>query len=191
MRRLITGVLVLLLFAALVSWLWYFATRPDDDRHVAQGKYSDARPPRVKVAPLKWRAATAKERNAAIASIVAQLKAFRDDDYELATKYQSQGLKKNFSSVENFRRIIQDHYPQFADYSKARFGAARATVDGKLVEVPIVLTGQDDVVVRATYTMVLEGGLYRVAGVSGGQMQSLPSKPPLPPPLRKVAPLLT
>jgi hypothetical protein len=99
---------------------------------------------------------------------VAQLEAFKKDNYELAAKYQSSALKANFASTENFREMMQDNYPQFAHYKKATFGAARSHTKGTVVEIPITLVGSDNVMVQATYSMKLEEGEYRVAGVTGG-----------------------
>lgn len=118
--------------------------------------------------PTKMRAATAAERNAAIASIETQLKAFRDDDYEKAQKYQARELRENFETLDQFRRMMKQGYPQFANYKSAKFGEARASEDGRIVEIPITLTGKDGVTVKADYVLVKEDGEYRVASVFGG-----------------------
>jgi hypothetical protein len=186
--RISLGVLVALLITALATWCWYFATRPPQ-REVLMLRRVPVRPAR----PL--RAATAGERAAAIRSIVAQLEAFKADRYELAARYQSRALKNNFRSTENFRDVIQRTYPQFAHYKSAKFGAARASQDGKLLEISILLTGQDGVQVKALYQMALEDGQYRVAGVNGGAKTASPpdsdETPPVPPGFEKAAPLLT
>ena len=190
MKRYLVGVLAVLLLAAIASWGWYFATRPPQNSGDGNATFSIRPMPRQQTAP-HWRAASAKERASAIASVVAQLDAFKADDYKRAAKYQSRGLRRNFSSVENFRGVIQGSYPQFADYKKAKFGKARASEDGFIVEIPIELTGNDGVMVRAQYSLVLEDKLYRVAGVSGGSGTGQKSSPPSPPGFEKVAPLLT
>jgi hypothetical protein len=124
--------------------------------------------PRVPPPVLQWRAATAAERRAAIAVVTAQLDAFRANDFRKAATYQSNALRANFGSVENFRKAIRGTYPQFASYKKARFGEARADTKGTRVALPITLTGRDGVTVQALYLMELENKLYRVAGVQGG-----------------------
>lgn len=192
--KLSIGIFALILIA-LTMWAWYFATRPSDDAIRTQ-----VRPPLPatgRSAPANGRTATAKERAAAIHSIVAQLEAFKADRYEIATRYQSKALKQNFSSVENFRRVIKQSYPQFARYKDAKFGTARSSSDGRQVEVEINLTGADGIKVQALYHMALEDGTYRVAGVTGGiapqqtpQEQPTP-EPDLPPGVRKIAALPT
>lgn len=114
------------------------------------------------------RPAKPTERKAAIASIEAQLKAFQKDDFKKAENYQSAGLKQNFASTEEFRRMMKTAYPQFTNYKSVTFGPAIADTSGQHVAVPVSLTGKDGVVVRALYLMVLEGKTYHVEGVSGG-----------------------
>lgn len=130
---------------------------------VAQDKEAPPAPPKAQIRP-----ATEKEKKDASAAIEAQLKAFKADDYEKASKFQHSELRKNFGSPADFRRAIRTSYPQFADYKSVSFGEARATTDGSHLEIKIVLTGQDGVTVRATYMMVREDGEYRVGGVQGG-----------------------
>lgn len=148
----------------------YYATRP--------APLDTGGAPRFSIAPSgprtrgqstpALRSATERERALAIRSVVAQLEAFKRDDYRAATRFQSSALQRNFASIDDFRRVIQSLYPQFADYRKAHFGEARANRHGTRVEIPVTLTGRDGVVVEAEYSMVLENGLYRVAGVNGG-----------------------
>ena len=88
----------------------------------------------------------------------AQLKAFKANDYERATKYQSEGLRGNFETPDDFRRMMQRSYPQFANYKSVVFGEARATKNGDAIRVPVTLTGVDRVVVKAVYVMVREKG---------------------------------
>jgi hypothetical protein len=187
MKRYYIGVLAVLLVVALGAWGWYFLTRepPHFERIVVLPKRQLLRRPST----LQWRAAAAKERGAAIASVVAQLKAFKTDDYELAVKYQSSALKQNFPSVQEFRRVIQNSYPEFAHYKTANFGAARATKNGAIIELPIILVGSNGATVRAVYSMILENGSYRVSGVSGGNARQ--PAPEVPHGVEDIAPLLT
>lgn len=115
-----------------------------------------------------FRMPTDAERKAATEAIEAQLKAFRDDDYETAEKYQSAGLRENFRSLDEFRQMMREQYPQFARYRSVRFGEARCDPTGDRMQLQAVITGQDGVTVRAIYTVVREDGEYRVAGVIGG-----------------------
>lgn len=186
-KRFAIGVLALLVLAAVLSWGWYFVTRLPDQA-----------PARIVVQKPRHagagRAATTAERRAAAASIIAQLEAFKADDYILAATYQSQSLKANFGSTEAFRRMIQANYPQFAHYKKASFGKFETQGKGEIISAPIVLVGADGVKVRAVYTMVLEKGKYRVASVNGGASSRghvSPRVPDAPPGFEKIAPLLT
>ena len=113
-----------------------------------------------------YRIPTDEERKSAIAAIEAQLVAFRRDDYELAAHYQSRELQ--FRSAEQFRRAIQDNYPQFARSKAAVFGNAIASQSGDRMFVALTLEGVDGVTVWAIYEMTREAGEYRVAGVRGG-----------------------
>jgi F0F1-type ATP synthase assembly protein I len=132
-----------------------------EDKKAEGDKKEDAAEP-------EFRKATDEERKAATTAIEAQLKAFRDDDYEKAGKYQSAGLRKNVPSAEAFRAMMRRSYPQFAKYKSVSFGDARCSPDGALFQINLVLTGQDGVTVRATYLMVKEEGEYKVATVLGG-----------------------
>jgi hypothetical protein len=184
-KRVAVGTLSILILAVIASWSWYYLTRPEPlPRPMVR---------RVPAPAIIWRAASAKERGAAIRSIVAQLEAFKADRYDLAVTFQSSGLKRNFPSVDRFRSMMQTTYPQFARYKKASFGAARSASNGKVVEIPIVLTGEDGTTVKASYSMVLEEGAYRVSGVSGGMAtgNNQEPQPNAPPGFEKIAPLVT
>ncbi len=117
---------------------------------------------------LKMTPATKAERTAAIKSIVSQLEAFKRDDYQEASNYQASGLRRNFTSIQNFRKMMLMSYPEFAHYKSASFGDATADPSGTYVNVPIRLTGEDGITVNAFYEMILEGGAYRVVAVGGG-----------------------
>lgn len=119
-------------------------------------------------APKLSRPAKAAERQAAISSIQAQLKAFGRGDYKGAIAYQSSNLKKNFSSPQAFRAMILHAYPQFAHSKRAAFGPAQADQSGAHLAISTAVTGIDGVTVHAVYLMVREGKVYRVDGVAGG-----------------------
>ncbi len=118
--------------------------------------------------PTKMRPAKAAERQAAIHSILAQLKAFGRDDYKTAITYQSAGLKKYFLSTDAFRTMMVRKYPEFAHYKSAVFGLAQCDPTGAHLAISASVTGQDGVTVKALYLMVREGKVYRVEGVAGG-----------------------
>jgi hypothetical protein len=118
--------------------------------------------------PPEDRTATAEERKAVTGAIETQLKAFRDDDYAKATKYQSLDLRKNFEKPEEFRTMMRRSYPQFANYKSVKFGDALCTKDGDMCRIHVTVTGKDGVTVTAYYLMVKEEGQWRVSSVLGG-----------------------
>ena len=132
--------------------------------------------------PANWKEAPAEEKKAAQDVIMAQLEAFKADDYQKAEKYQSSGLKDSFGSTEQFRAVIKNNYPQFANYKEVKWGKSR--IDGPMLQIQIVITGQDDVQIAALYSMIKEDVgedgkeklEYRVSGVSGGSEQVAPSQ---------------
>lgn len=128
-------------------------------------------------AQTNWRKATSAERSAAIAPIRAQIKAFRANDYDKAISFQSQEMRRQFTSTSNFRAMMQRGYPQFAKPKSYTFGKAKASGDAALVMVSIVLKGADGVTVRAAYLMKKEGGGYRVSSVVGGGLLRRPLRP--------------
>ena len=127
--------------------------------------------------PANWKEAPADEKKAAQKVIMTQLEAFKADDYEEAAKYQASGLRESFGSTEQFREVIKTNYPQFANYKSVKWGKSR--IDGAMLQIQIVITGQDDVQIAALYSMMKEDVgekgkpklEYRVSGVSGGSEQ--------------------
>lgn len=168
-------VMAVLLLAALGSWTWYFLTAKNERRHAR----IQIMPPQNMPAP-KQRTATPGERQAAAAAIRAQLDAFKKDDYKRAMIYQSKELRKNFDSLEKFRAMMRQNYPQFTQYKKVDFGPSLAQGEGETTNfiMPVLLTGQDGMKVQATYVMVKEDGAYRVAGVLGGASPDAPQENP-------------
>jgi len=193
------AVLVFFIFCAAgwSAWSW----RPDTFEKtkspvVGQAPRPSPAPSKPEPAKTNSRPATAKERQAATRSILGQLDAFRRDDYKTAISYQSKALHRNFASEKVFRDMIRQSYPQFARYKTVRFGAATVQGKGKeaVVQIPIVLVGEDGVKVDATYFMIEEKGIYRVSGVGGGAQPNPlndPNRPQAPPAFEGVAPLIT
>jgi hypothetical protein len=128
--------------------------------------------------PAKMRPAKPAERQAAVSSIQAQLKAFGRDDYKTAVTYQSTGLKKNFPSPDAFRAMMMRTYPEFAHYKSVTFGPAQSDPMGTHMAILAAVTGQNGVTRRAVYLMVREGKIYRVEGVAGGAQMPLESNGP-------------
>jgi len=124
------------------------------------------------------RPANSSERRAAISSIKAQLQAFKKNDYARAMFYQASALKNNFPNPEAFRSMIQNGYPEFANYKSVEFGPARADKTGERISIPLTLTGMNGSKVRALYLMVREHSVYHVAGVEGGTHTAPPPNLP-------------
>ncbi len=127
--------------------------------------------------PMGMRPARPADRKAAIAAIGAQLAAFNKGDYAKAIQYQSMALRGSFASPETFQRMMETRYPEFVHSKSVRYGTASADANGLRVFIPVIVTGQDGVVVRAAYLMVREGKGYRVEGVLGGAAPGLPIAP--------------
>ena len=111
------------------------------------------------------RTPTDKEKKDATAAIEGQLKAFKANDWQAATRFQHSSLRKAFRSPQEFRSAIRQGYPQFANYKTIRFGDSRCSENGDRCDVRVLVTGVDGVSVRATYSLLREEGEYRVAGV--------------------------
>jgi uncharacterized protein DUF4864 len=161
-RRTLAGILAVgvLLAGAALFWRHHF------------GSPGPARPVHAPVLPRpEWRPATARERQAGIASIRSQLEAFKKRDYRKAVLYQSSELRRSFPSVGAFRRMMETSYPQFTEYETVEFGEALAGPGGERLQIPVTLTGRDGVTVNATYLLILEDGAFRVEGVQGGQFR--------------------
>lgn len=114
---------------------------------------------------IRYRPATEAERQSATTSIQSQLKAFRENNWDLASRFQSQGLQRNFASLDEFRSSIQRGYPQFAASRAVNFGHAICTADGSRLNILVTVEGADGVIVRAIYRMVREESGYAVSGV--------------------------
>lgn len=117
---------------------------------------------------LVWAAANPATMKAVAKSIRAQLEAFKKDDYTSATIYESSVLRQNFESADIFRQMMKTDYPEFANYKSVEFGPMLTTADKKVIQAPVKLTGTNGNHVNAVYLMILEGGIYRVAGVEEG-----------------------
>ena len=160
------------------AWFWSQNLTPTisaaPEMKVAQAQEQDE-------PPANWKAAPAAEKQAAQKVIVAQLEAFKADDYKAAEKYQASGLKQNFDSTEQFEAMIKGTYPQFAHYKSVKWGDAR--IDGPMLQIQMVIVGDDDVQIAALYSLIKEKVKddkgketleYRVSGVNGGSMKIAP-----------------
>src|SRR5687767_9649280 len=129
--RLVSVVLPILAVGAFGSWAWFFATAAPSYSTAAHAGSPTFVP------KIKQRAATPAERKAAIASIRAQLDAFKRNDFKRATNFQSQGLRGNFGSPEKFAAMMKSTYPQFVRFKTAKFGTALVQGEGKTATIVV------------------------------------------------------
>ena len=175
-RRRAKNFLPELLVAGLIfaggAWFWSQNLAPQSPRSPEMVAAQAAPAPQP-----KWQEAPAKEKAAAQKVIVAQLEAFKADDWDKAVTYQAAGLRQSFASTKQFEEVIKKNYPQFASYKEVKFGKARSA--GPLLQIQVSLTGKDGTQIAALYSMIKEPvdpkkpkvTAYRVAGVSGGSQQ--------------------
>lgn len=131
----------------------------------AQPKPPDA----IYESEIDWRPASQLQTADAHATITAQLNAFRDDDFRVATIYQSEMLRVNFYSVENFRSVIISHYPAFCHFVKIDYGPCFADPAGERLRMEISLVGKTGDRTPAAYFLRRENGMYRVGQVLTGE----------------------
>lgn len=105
---------------------------------------------------------------AVIHSIKAQLAAIRTGDADKAMYYQSTGLRRNFASPQAFVQTIATHYPEFGHCRSADFSPVRIDPTGEHAVVVVTCLGEDGRRAQGYYIMVKENGVFRVAGVQGG-----------------------
>ncbi len=165
-RRLTETLLVVaLLMGGAFFWAnWDHAPRSTDEAFAAPR----SSPPRVPQSPTHWIPATPAQRAAGAKTIRAQLHAFDVGNWKEAVKYQSAGLKGNFSSPDLFGVMITRNYPAFVNARRVEFGEAVAS--GSTLQMMVRLTGRNGHTTQALYDLVKESGNYRIGGVSGGMV---------------------
>jgi len=136
--------------------------------HAQQPKHADIDIPMM----IDWHPASAKQFNAAKSTVNGQLVAFRADNFQRASHYQSEMLRLNFYSVGNFRAVITNRYPEFCNFASVVFGRCSADPTGGLIRLEIMLLSKDGKRTRAAYLLRQENGEYRVAGVQPGEQDS-------------------
>ena len=104
------------------------------------------------------------DRQAAVASVQAQLDAFQKGDFLTASRYQSRAMRQHIQSVAAFRLMMQTEYSAFLHFQSVSYGVAQTPDGGGHVLVPITLHMADRTQFEAVYIMVREDGVYRVAG---------------------------
>lgn len=139
-----------------VLWRWHSGRAAASPKQFDTFESRDVRPAR------------SKEIQGAHRTIEGQLNAFKADDYIRAATFQSIMFKNRFRSPDDFREMIQRFYPEFSRYRTVKYDNIWASKEGDFLDVPVLLTGQDNITVKATYQLHRENGSYRIWGVRGG-----------------------
>ena len=116
-----------------------------------------------------WPVAMPKERQAAIAVITSQLKAFKRGDFKTALSLQTAQMRAGFSSPEAFARMMKEVYPDYLDYQSVEFGRGRVPPSKNGISIRVVLMTRDGGPVQSVYHLQYENKKLLIAGVSGGQ----------------------
>jgi len=100
---------------------------------------------------------------AAADTVLAQLDAFRRDDYDTAYGFASEAIHRLFDR-QRFERMVQGGYPEIARSRSARVARARAMGDGRAVLV-VKIQGTSGHRIEAVYELVWEDGRWKIDGV--------------------------
>ena len=95
---------------------------------------------------------------------MAQLEAFRRDDYDAAYTFASEAIREMFDRAA-FERMVRSGYPEIArSSSRPRRGEPRAgpTATSTCAS---KIRGANGNAIEAVYDMVWEGGRFRINGV--------------------------
>ena len=188
LRLLLTLSALLIIGGAL--WLRDRSDADQNQRNALMARRLEAMRGAQNGTPEGWKAAGAKEKQAAQKAISDQLAAFRKDDYQSAARWQSRGLRENFPNLEAFRSAITQGYPQFAHSKSVRYGESVMTPDGEHLQIQTFVMGQDNIEVPALYVMVREEGVYRVEAVLPMQ-EAAPNNPPKAAPMEAEPPIVS
>jgi hypothetical protein len=109
------------------------------------------------------------------ATVAQQLEAFKAGDFQKAFSFAASDFHESMT-LADFRKMVEDGYPQIAHNQEVRFG--RTHWDGDMVGIDITVTGQDGTTAPHTYLLSREPDGWKVAGVSGGIPQ--PPRPESP-----------
>ena len=90
--------------------------------HAHQPKRVDLDMPSI----IDWHPASARQFIAAKSTVNGQLTAFQADNFQQASHYQSEALRLNFYTVNNFRAVITTRYPAFCHFASVSYGRCSA-----------------------------------------------------------------
>jgi tetratricopeptide (TPR) repeat protein len=103
-----------------------------------------------------------------------QLDAFNRNDYRAAYGFATPAIRAFFPLPE-YRRMVEQGYPQIARSRAASFG--RLEIHGDRATVPVTVTGRDGVTVKVVYDLRHLRDGWRVDGVvDAGPSRSVPSR---------------
>jgi hypothetical protein len=115
------------------------------------------------VLPAAARAQLAADEQAAAESVLRQLDAFRENDYDTAYAFASTEIHSLFTRP-TFERMVKSGYPEIANSSRARVASARKEPDGRVYLV-LKIRGANGSHVEAVYEMVRETGAWKINAV--------------------------
>jgi len=107
--------------------------------------------------------AASVDEQAAAASVLRQLDAFRQNDYDTAYTFASIEIHSLFTR-ETFERMVKSGYPEIAASTRARVASTRPEQDGRIYVV-LKIRGANGSHVEAVYEMVREAGAWKINGV--------------------------
>lgn len=100
---------------------------------------------------------------AAHETVLAQLDAFRRDDYDTAYTFASASIREMFDRAA-FERMVRRGYPEIARSRSASIERSAVASHGRALLV-VKIRGLDGNRVEAIYEMVREGGAWKIDGV--------------------------
>ncbi|PCH70541.1 MAG: DUF4864 domain-containing protein [Rhodobacteraceae bacterium] len=98
-----------------------------------------------------------------VATIDAQIEAFKADDFERAFSYASPSIQRLFSSAENFGNMVQNGFPMVWRPGRVRFLELRE-IDGKLWQKVMITDAAGRVHLLDCQMIDLESG-WKINGV--------------------------
>ncbi len=163
-RRSIQTLLVVALLGG-GAFAWIQRTQPASNP-LSSDAFAAPRQTAPKDKAARPRPASVAEKNAAIKSIRGQLHAFDIGDWKGAVAFQSNGLKTNFATPDEFGAMIQAAYPAFIKARRVDFGPALSS--GPTMQMLVRLSPREGEPVEVVYMLVEENGQYHISGVQGG-----------------------
>ncbi|HEX5324158.1 MAG TPA: DUF4864 domain-containing protein [Capsulimonadaceae bacterium] len=108
-------------------------------------------------------------RDAAVAAVMGQLSAFRENSIDKAKSFESRMIMGSFVSTEDFRIYSTGDSPELLYYDRAVFGLARTDEMHQRVFLPASITGADKVTIKVGYMLIRDNdGVYRILGIRVG-----------------------